>query len=848
MHRPVITIALAYAAGILLGHGFLYFPFSIIVILVLSLLGAGIATWAGKLSLRRSFILAIPCVVGVAAYIYAAAWFPQNHYTRVFFPARNARLMTGIVDSPLERSPGRTAFVLRLLDIDGIGIVGRIRMNVHEELTSLGYGDRIRVSGVLFEPRGFNNPGGFDYPAYLARSGVYTVVYVKNAEKIQILNRGKGIFRAVQDWRERIRQAYLASTTGQGSAIIQAMVLGEEGGLTDDIRDQFMAAGVTHILSISGSHLGMVAVLCFGLIRGLLFLMPERFYHRLTLFTDPKKIAAWLTFPIVFFYTLLSGGQIATFRSLVMITAGLAALILDREHALMQVLAIAALLILGTQPQAVFDISFQLSFLSVFVISAVVHLWTDLKIEAKTPLQKSRNTLVLLMIISLSTSLATGPLVAHYFNQISFIGILSNIVVVPFAGMVVVPLGLFSGILSLVTHHLPLAGVTQSVADAFIAIVAFFADLPFAEFHPPSPGILWLLFAAIFLFSFFGVVRAWLLFLFRPFENSARLSKGSLLGMAIGGSALLLLSVYASLPTRRTEIIFPDVGQGDCALVELASGKTILVDSGGTLDNKFDIGRKVVAPYLWNRGVHKLDLVVLSHPHPDHMNGLFFILKKFGVGEVWTTGRDTGLPGYAEFLRIVTEKGITMRLVSADAPSVMLGGAELRVLHPTTTFKPRTKRAYDSENNNSLVLRISDNKKVFLFPGDIGSPAEKYLIEQVSNLACDLLKVPHHGSKTSSTEGFVTLSRPKIAVVTVGRGNPYHHPADAVLARYERIGSRIFRTDIDGEVVIRNLSGRLDCAAWRTLILSKIDLNRLSDWKEREQENWRRLVIRTTGT
>jgi competence protein ComEC len=320
--------------------------------------------------------------------------------------------MTGIVVSLLERNPDRTAFVLRLLDIDGTGVIGRVRVNVREELTSLGYGDHIRVSGAFFEPRGSHNLGGFDYPAYLARSGVYSVAYVKNAEKIHILSLGTGIFRAIQDWRERIRQAYLASTNGQGSAIIQAMVLGEEGGLTDDVRGQFMAAGVTHIISISGSHLGMVAVLCFGLIRGILFLMPERLYHRFTLFADPKKIAAWFTLPLVIFYTLLAGGQVATVRSLVMMTAGLFALILGREHALMQSLAVAALLILGTQPQAIFDISFQLSFLSVFVIGAVVHLWTELKIEAKTPLKKAGNTLVLLIIISLSTSLATAGISA----------------------------------------------------------------------------------------------------------------------------------------------------------------------------------------------------------------------------------------------------------------------------------------------------------------------------------------------------------------------------------------------------------------------------------------------------
>jgi len=278
---------------------------------------------------------------------------------------------------------------------------------------------------------------------------------------IEILDYGSGVdARTIE---------YKTSTSGDGSAILQAMVLGEEGRLTDELRDRFMAAGVTHIISISGSHLGMLAVLCFGLIRGLLFMMPERFYHRLTLHADPKHIASWLTLPLVVFYTLLAGGQVATVRSLVMIAAGLFAIVFDRENALMHSLAVAALFILIASPQAVFDISFQLSFLSVMVIGYVVSLWSELQFKAETRFQKIRNSAVFLVIISLSTNLAAGPLVAYYFNQVSFAGIVSNLVIVPFAGMVIVPLGLFSGVLSLFTHHLPLAGAdrrNQSVSDA----------------------------------------------------------------------------------------------------------------------------------------------------------------------------------------------------------------------------------------------------------------------------------------------------------------------------------------------------------------------------------------------
>jgi competence protein ComEC len=844
MQRPLILLTLAYCSGLLFGHGFLYFPYSIIILAAIVVLILAVMKWRERFTLSRFLLIVIPGIIGAAAYLYSAAWLPTDHYTRIVPEDNSTHEITGKIASPLDRDPDRTAFVMELSNIDGASVTGKIRVSVREGLTSIGYGDIVRVSGRIFEPRGFNNPRGFDYGAYLAQSGIYRMVSVKGSEQVRVIGTGNGIFRAIQNWRERIRQAFLASTHGPGLAILQAMVLGEEGGLTDELRDQFMAAGVTHIISISGSHLGMVALLCFGLARLLMRLMPERRYLLLTLQVDPKKIAAWITLPLVIFYTLLAGGQVATVRSLMMITAALAALLLDRENALMHSLAAAALVILVAGPQALFDISFQLSFISVLSIGYIVALWSEFGIKSPNMVQKLRNSTVLLIIISLTTSLATGPLVAHYFNQVSFAGIISNMVVVPFAGMVVVPLGLFSGVLSLFTHHLPLAALNQFIADLFIRTVAFFSRLPFAEFHPPSPGILWLLCYGALVIVSAGLIRTGLLYRFKPLEYSARASRASIIVIALAGTLLAAIATHPLLAKRAIEVSFPDVGQGDCAFIKFSSGENILIDGGGTYDDRFDIGRRILAPYLWNKGVRRLDLVVLSHPHPDHMNGLKFILKKFDVAEVWTHGQDADLPGYDEFNRLIAEKNIRRKFVSAGDPPVQLGSAELRVLHPARGFHSRERQAYAAENDRSLVVRVAFHDLVLLFTGDVGTEAEKDLIKRGQDLKCDLLKVPHHGSKSSSSEAFVSAARPKAAVVTVGRGNRYHHPSGEVISRYENSGTGIYRTDRDGAIDLSGDGGAFKAVTWNERELNRIcRAGRASIW-EQERENLKRVYLK----
>jgi len=416
--------------------------------------------------------------------------------------------------------------------------------------------------------------------------------------------------------------------------------------------------------------------------------------------------------------------------------------------------------------------------------------------------------------------------------------------VIPFAGAIIVPLGLFSGLYSLLTGHLPLAGMNQYFADLFVGMVSFFSRMPFAEIHFPAPSLLWILMYLTFLFSLAFSFRERMLARLQPFEMFRQPRRSLILTAAVSGTGMVLLLALSIMPRQHTMVSFPDVGQGDSSLIELSSGKTILIDAGGTRDNRFDIGRRVVAPFLWNRGIRQLDLVVLSHPHPDHMNGLGFLLDKFPVKEIWTHRHDPELPGYGDLNRLIAEKHIPHRMLSAGDGPVMMGSSEVSILHPDATSPAYDRKTYVAENNRSLVLQIRDRGKVFLFPGDIGERVEDTLLENQLIERCDILKVPHHGSPSSSSELFVAAAHPAIAVMTVGADNPYHHPADEVIARYEGVGSQICRTDKDGAITISLDANDMKIMRWKMLMLDMIRLENPAGWLEQEKKNARRLWLR----
>jgi competence protein ComEC len=267
------------------------------------------------------------------------------------------------------------------------------------------------------------------------------------------------------------------------------------------------------------------------------------------------------------------------------------------------------------------------------------------------------------------------------------------------------------------------------------------------------------------------------------------------------------------------QVTFLDIGQGDCALVEFPGGTRMLIDGGGFYGN-FDVGERVIAPLLWERRILKIDYLVLSHPQPDHYKGLIFIARHFRPREFWHNGVRNESPTYEQLLETIREKGVTTVRV-AEGFSRTIAGVEVQALNPAEKETASLPQKKAGVNTNSLVLMISFGNHHLLFTGDIEKKAEARLVETNKGLRAQVIKVPHHGSKRSSTDTFIKKVSPCYAVISVGFGNPFHQPGQGVVERYARLGCQVLRTDLDGAITVQSDGKRLTVRSYqRTMIPS----------------------------
>jgi competence protein ComEC len=752
-------------------------------------------------------------------------------------------LLTGWVSSPVRHLEGRLSFLLQgeyfQTPNEEVRIPGKIKFSIYDPETKILYGDHIQVVTRLKKPKGFINPRGFDYGLYQKRHGVIATASVFKGQEIQkIGNEGNPFLRTMAILREKVRESAISSLEGSDSGIFLAMILGERGGLNQEIRERFMASGTTHILSISGSHLGFVALVSFFIFRWALLRLPASFILRMGVFLIPTQWAALLTILPVTFYAFLAGGEVATLRALLMILISMVAICIQRADRLFNAFAIAILAILIWDPQALFDISFQLSYLSVFIILIALdqpsaepeELEEEVLKGVKSRIKQVLDWAKKGMVLSFLITIGTAPLVLYYFNQFPWVGIFSNLIIGPFAGLVIVPLGLLSCVLALVMDStlLPLAGLNQFFLSLFYELVTLFSSVPGGKIFLPSPPISIIFFYFVFFLAAIYWQGRWM-------KQTIAVCFASLLVWVWLGSA------FTFPANGELQITFLDVGQGDGAVIRFPHGETMVVD-GGAARGDFDIGRLVVAPYLWNSGIRHLNYVVVSHPQSDHEGGIPFLLNQFSIGEVWGNGYQRDLPFHENFEKVIEEKNLSYHIVSRGKKLTMAEETFISLLNPSNVVPVSNIPSNSRMNNNrSVVVRIQHGKHSFLFTGDIEKEGERDLVRSGRSLKTTVLKVPHHGSKGSVDPDFLNQVCPQVAVISVGGRNPYGHPAPPTLKAYDSLLSRIYRTDQDGGVMVKSDGENLRITRAVDLLLEPVKLEK--GIIKREFENWRRVFL-----
>jgi competence protein ComEC len=812
--RPIIPVLFSYIGGIVTGLHVPPVPGLLWVLCGLCLFSLFAAT-------KRRTTPFVPLVLFFVLGSWnlqsrAAPRLPPNHIAN-FIDGRYWHIIGTVKDPPQQRLD-QTRFVVQAESLtrgeQSFSITGGVRITVQGHIESLEKGDRIACLARLKKLWNFNNPGGFDYRRHMAFRGVWASAFVSKEQlliKLHTTDRG-WIGKIAHGARAAVSELIESLPPQEARAVLKALVTGDRSEVSPRTDKTLRQIGGAHLLAISGLHIGMIATLAFFVFRVLLSCS-----ERILLAAWSTRGAALLSAGPVLFYGFLAGMSPSTQRAVIMTMAFLIALVLERERDAINTLAIAALVILVNNPTALFHVSFQLSFAAVFSILYVLKNLSCM-FKFRNPPHRGLKRLALFLVVSTTAVLGTLPVTLYYFNQVSLIGPVTNCLMIPLVGFLVVPLGLLAVVFLMVSQTVSLLLMKGAllVMQGGLMVAEQFARIPFAAVKTVTPSLL-----EIGLYY----TLAWTL-----------MKLGTTKRAKIAISVVLLVTLADAtywfqkrLGRDNLAITAIDVGRGQAVLIEMPGGKCMLVDGGGFYENRFDVGERIVAPLLWQKKIATVETLILSHPHPDHLNGLLFVARHFHVRELWTNEDVIQSPQHQDLLDMAKEQNIAVLGMDKLAKPQVIGDVVFEVLLPPTDFLERKKRdRWRTTNNNSLVVKVTLGRVSFLFPGDIEAEAESELAALAGEYVnSDVLMAPHHGSKTSSTARLLHLANPTVVVISSGKESP-GLPHQKVLDRYKAHGCRIFRTDLHGAISLITNGTDLKVEPYLTDTLSFVHGQRVS--------------------
>lgn len=678
-----------------------------------------------------------------------------------------------IRSSPARAGALRFDVVADHLECDGVTRAwsGNVRLYLEQADEDIGRGDRVRFIAQLGVPEAYANDA-VESPALAL--GTREPSFTGGALYLRVIRHGRGPPRWVDGARNHVRRRIQATFTSDTEALARALMLGETD-LSPDEGDRFRQSGLAHLLAVSGVHLALAVGAGVRGLRALLVRLPF-----LTAQFDVRRLAAALGVPLAWFYADFAGGSGSARRAAIMLSVSYVVTAWNRKSSASRSLAWSGVLGAMADPFVVLDVSFSLSLVATFGLMAFGGPLAErfARVVPWKPVSTSLGATV-------AATIACVPVLAGLGGAVPLAGIPLNLVAVPLGELAALPVCLAHGVLAPLPRAerwaAQIAGGALRLVDALAAIGSRMQGF---ELPPPSPAQCTVLIAAT------GLVLL--------VRRHRHLQRRVVLGAMV---ALGLLEIGLRVPPRRLRVTFLDVGQGDAAVIETPGGGAIVVDGGGLVGSPTDMGRRVVAPFLRARRLRHVSLVVLSHPHPDHFGGLANGLAGARVDAVWDSGlgRHEGvLGGYEAWLSNMETQHAAMPRLENVCGIHVIDGVQLEVLAPCPRFESDR-----GANDNSIVLRVTYGKRRLLFVGDAEHAEEEDLLRRhARSLPADVLKVGHHGSRTSTGSEFLAAVSPRVAVISSGVRNRFGHPVPRTLATLAAANVDVYRTDRRGAVTV----------------------------------------------
>ncbi len=711
-----------------------------------------------------------------------------------------------------------------------------VRMNIYSQEKSdhpnmasmppLLYGQRIKFPATLIAPRNFRNPGAFDYAGYLRDKGIAAVASTKYSS-LEILPGFSG--SRIEQWRARIHRSIITKIHAlwpeQTAGLMDAIVIGEETFIERPTRVDFQRSGTYHVLVVSGMNVSILALFTLWALR------------RVGL---GQVIASAFAIALILGYAAVTNVGPPVWRAALMFAVYLATRLLYRDRDMLNALGAAALALLIVDPQSLFGASFQMTFLCVGLVAgigvpvlertiepysrglrnldslaydrhlppAVAQFRLDLRlflsrweliwpgrIPKKVFIATFRSAFGVAELVAMSTIMQFGlalPM-AYYFHRATSVAMPADLLIIPFLQLLMpaAVIAIAVSYISLTLAKAP-AAIAAFALQGIAGTVKWLGGLQLADVRVPTPGIPAMIFVAIAIAACVVLIRK---------QRVLALAGAAIL--AASALCIWFVSPHPQLRAAVLEMTAIDVGQGDSLFLALPDGKTLLVDAGGLpfwTHSQMDIGEDVVSPYLWSRGISRIDAVALTHAHADHMGGLAAVIGNFRPRELWLPD---GIPD-DEIRRLLEQAhhlGLKISYRKAG-DTFLFGGAEFHVLAPAPDLQSRAstherKGGEDkSRNDESLVMKVSLGRTSALLEADAEKPTERFLASE--DATADVLKVAHHGTASSTNEFLLEAVHPRFAVISVGARNVYHHPRPEVLSRLQHSGVLTYRTDLDG--------------------------------------------------